>query len=153
MTQGNMPRSPFSDWFDYVYTYFYSPTSNLQHAFSPTINFGCNLNDAPTEQHVVNSVGSYGFQLNRVLDALSVCLDHVTLDGVSPEEIEKLKAFKRLAQKADDAAKEFKGRATAGGVRKLLESLQELQRSGSEADLELYHTLRKQILTELVDKQ
>jgi hypothetical protein len=42
---------------------------------SPTIVFGnANLADVDTEQKVVDSVGSYGYQLNRVLDALAVLI-------------------------------------------------------------------------------
>ena len=138
-------RNPLSDWFDYVYTYFYSPTSNLQHAFSPTINFGCNVEDAPTEQHVVNSVGSYGFQLNRALDALSVILDHSSLEGLSADEKKKIAEFKKLAKAADDAAREYQGQATETGVAKLIKSMHELK----QTDRVLYKKLKDELLAEI----
>jgi hypothetical protein len=132
--------NPLNDWFNYVFTYF--PTTNWQHAFSPTINFGSNIEDAPVEQHVVDSVGSYGFQLNRVLDALLVIIDHPTLTGLSDEEKQKVGAFKELAQAANDAAKEYQGQITETGVDKLITGMRSLQ----EANPNLYEKLKGQIL-------
>jgi hypothetical protein len=136
-------RNPLNDWFNYVFTYL--PTTNWQHAFSPTINFGCNVEDAPVEQHVVDSVGSYGFQLNRVLDALSVIVDHPALSGLSLEEKQKVEAFRELARAADDAAKEYEGKLTETGVEKLITSMRSLR----QTDADLYQKLKKQILQSL----
>ena len=49
MSQGT---NALSDRFNYVFTYL--PRTNWQNAFSPTINFGCNTEDMPVEQHVLN---------------------------------------------------------------------------------------------------
>jgi len=133
-------RNPWSDWFNYVFTYF--PTTNWQHAFSPTINFGSNIEDVPVEQHVVDSVGSYGFQLNRVLDVLSVIIAHPTLSGLSDEDKQKVGAFEKLAQAADVAAKEFQGQVTETSVERLITGMRSLQ----EADPNLYERLKDQIL-------
>jgi hypothetical protein len=136
-------RNPWSDWFNYVFTYF--PTTNWQHAFSPTINFGGNIQDAPIEQHVVDSVGSYGFQLNRVLDALSVVIASPTLDKLSPEDEQKIALFKELATAADDAANEYKGQLTETSVKNLIESMQVLKLH----DADLYEKLKTQILASI----
>ncbi len=133
-------RNPWNDWFNYVFTYL--PTTNWQHAFSPTINFGCNTEDAPVEQHVVDSVGSYGFQLNRVIDVLSVIINHSMVKGLGAEEKEKVRAFKELARAADDAAKGFEGQITETGVEKLITGIRSLQ----ESDPKLYEKLKNQIL-------
>jgi hypothetical protein len=133
------PTNPWSDWFNYVFTYF--PTTNWQHAFSPTINFGCNTEDAPVEQHVLDSVGSYGFQLNRVLDALTVILEDPALKALQGNP--KIKDFMDMAKAADDAAKEYQDQvATETGVRKLIKGMRTLQ----EADPACYQKLRAEIL-------
>jgi len=64
----------------------------------------------------VDSVGSYGFQLDRILDVLSVSIDHPTLEELSAEEKQRVEAFKELAQAADDAAKEYQGQITETSV-------------------------------------
>jgi uncharacterized protein YpuA (DUF1002 family) len=133
-------KNPWSDWFNYAFTYF--PTTNWQHAFSPTINFGGNVEDAPVEQHVVDVVGSYGFQLNRVLDAISVIVDHPNLSGLSDAEKEKLKAFKELAKAADDAAKQYEGQVTEKGVGKFINDMRALKQS----DADLYSKFKDEIL-------
>jgi hypothetical protein len=123
------------DWFNYVFTYF--PTTNWQHAFSPTINFGSNVQDAPVEQHVVDQVGSYGYQLNRIIDALKVAVDDGNLKGKNEREKQAVDKFLTLANNADQAAKEFKGEATAAGVHKLIGDIRRLQHS----DRKLYDSL------------
>ena len=138
MTQAKNPLNPF-DWFNYVFTYL--PTTNWQHAFSPTVNFGCNVEDAQIEQHVVDSVGSYGFQLNRVLDALSVIIDKPTPKGRSAEDSQKIEAFKELARAADAAAKEYEGEATETRVEKLIEDMNALK----QTDPVRYQKLKDQI--------
>lgn len=131
--------NPWTDWFNYVFTYF--PTTNWQHAFSPTINFGGNINDLPIEQHVVDSVGSYGFQLNRVIDVLSILIDP-TPEGLSPEDKKKIEDFQKLARDADNAAKEFQGKLTETNVEKLITGMRSIQ----ESDPKLYERLKDQIL-------
>jgi hypothetical protein len=140
MTQAS---NPWSDWFNYVFTYF--PTTNWQHAFSPTFNFGNNVQDAPVEKHVLDTVGSYGSQLNRVLDVLLVLTDHPTLSGLSVEEEQKVKAFRQLAQAADEAAKGFEGQATLTGVEKFITGMRSLK----QTDPVRYQELKAQILANI----
>ena len=57
------------------YALRYSPMTDWRRFISPTIVFGnANIADIATEQKVVDSVGSYGYQLNRILDALTVLI-------------------------------------------------------------------------------
>lgn len=123
------------DWFNYVFTYF--PTTNWQHAFSPTIYFGSNVQDAPVEQHVVDQVGSYGYQLNRIIDLLKVAVDEGQLKGKNEREKQVIAKFLTLAKNADQAAKEFKGEVTEESVQKLIQDLRRLQHS----DHKLYDSL------------
>jgi hypothetical protein len=138
--------NPLTDWFN-LFNYF--PTTNWQKAFSPTItptiNFGCNTEDVPVEQHVLDSVGSYGFQLNRVIDALLVIVDHSAVKKMSADDRQKITAFKELAQAADDSAKEFEGQLTETGVDKLIANMHSLQK----ADPELYEKFKDQIVKAL----
>jgi hypothetical protein len=131
-------RTPFpmlDDWFSYVFTYF--PTTNWQHAFSPTVYFGSNVQDAPEEQHVVDRVGSYGYQLNRIIDVLKVAVDDGIVKGKNEREKQAVDKFVTLAKNADQAAKEFKGEVTEESVQKLIEGLRRLQHT----DRALYQSL------------
>jgi|SRR5665213_830088 len=63
------------------------PITDWRRFVSPTIVFGnANIADSDTEQKVVDSVGSYGYQLNRILDALAVLIrEHEDLDAPKME--------------------------------------------------------------------
>jgi hypothetical protein len=129
------------DWFNYVFTYF--PTTNWQHAFSPTIYFGSNVQDAPIEQHVVDQAGSYGYQLNRIIDVLKVAVDEGTLKGKNEREKQVIAKFLTLAKNADQAAKEFKGEVTEESVHKLIHDLRRLQHSDRKLFDSLVDELRQ----------
>ena len=78
---------------------------------SPIIVFGnANLADADTEQKVVDSIGSYGYQLNRILDALAVLIRE-NGDPKSPRTEKDARMLGRLldlADAADEAARQAK---------------------------------------------
>lgn len=100
---------------NFVYTFTYFPTTNWQRAFSPTIYFGCNVDDADVEQHVLDEVGSYGKQINRVLDAMTVLVSRMPPDtALTPQERRYIDAFEDLADAADEASKKFKGKRRSG---------------------------------------
>jgi hypothetical protein len=99
---------------NFVHTFTYFPTTNWQRAFSPTINFGCNVEDAEVEQHVVDEVGSYGKQINRVLDAMTVLVSRIPPDTLTPQERRYIDAFEDLAHAADEASKKFKDKRRSG---------------------------------------
>jgi hypothetical protein len=137
MTQSN----PLNDWINYFGS-FYSPMTNTNTNTNTNFNFGCNIEDAPVEKHVVETVGSYGSQLNRVLDALMVILNHQKLVGLSPDEDWKIEALRELAKDADEAAKKFQGQINETRVKKLIIGMSTLQ----ETDSYLYAKLKAQIL-------
>ena len=72
------------------------PITDWRRFVSPTIVFGnANIADSDTEQKVVDSVASYGYQLNRILDALAVLIrEHEDLDAPKIED-EDLKARRK----------------------------------------------------------
>ncbi len=95
---------------DYTFTYF--PWTDWSGFFRPTFNFGCNVGDADTEKAVLDTVGSYGSQLNRILDALVVLVDEELAKG-GPQDAdpkaadtkkEALYVLKRLARDANAAS-------------------------------------------------
>jgi len=100
---------------NFVHTFTYFPTTNWQRAFSPTINFGCNVEDTEVEQHVVDEVGSYGKQINRVLDAMTVLVSHIPRETpLTPQERRYIDAFEDLAHAADEASRKFKDKRRSG---------------------------------------
>jgi len=94
---------------NFAFTYF--PVTDWRRFISPTIVFGnANLADANTEQAVVDSVGSYGYQLNRILDALTVLIREGE-DPKAPRTEQDRRMLDRLldlADAADEAARQAK---------------------------------------------
>ena len=89
-----------------AFTYF--PFTDWRRFISPTIVFGsANIQDSEVEQEVVDSVGSYGFQLNRILDALAVLIRQGETENVPLTEKDRrvLLRLLDLAEAADEAAK------------------------------------------------
>src|ERR1035437_7806180 len=87
------------------------PITDWRRFVSPTIVFGnANIADSDTEQKVVDSVGSYGYQLNRILDALAVLIrEHEDLDAPKIEDERRMLCrLLDLADAADEAAKQAK---------------------------------------------
>jgi hypothetical protein len=99
---GSLPKN-------FAFTYF--PVTDWRRFISPTIVFGnANLADADTEQKVVDSIGSYGYQLNRILDALAVLIREND-DPKSPRTEKDARMLGRLldlADAADEAARQAK---------------------------------------------
>jgi len=94
---------------NFVFTYF--PMTDWRRFISPTIVFGdANIADSETEQKVVDSVGSYGYQLNRILDALAVLIrENEDLKAPRTEKDRRvLDRLLDLAEAADEAAKQAK---------------------------------------------
>ena len=99
---------------NFVFTYF--PMTDWRRFISPTIVFGdANIADSDTEQQVVDSVGSYGYQLNRILDALAVLIrenenPEGPNTGKARSEMDRrvLDRLLDLADAADAAAKQAK---------------------------------------------
>lgn len=97
---------------NFAFTYF--PVTDWRRFISPTVVFGsANIDDAAIEQKVVDNVGSYGYQLNRILDALTVLIRE-TEDPKAPRMEKDRRVLDRLldlADAADEAAKRAKATA------------------------------------------
>jgi ABC-type transporter Mla subunit MlaD len=131
------------------YTFIYYPTTDWTHALSPTLNFGCNVKDVDVEQHVLDEVGSYGSQLNRVLDVLSVLVADLDRSTLTPQEQQFVDKFEELASRADDAARNFLGKrrhgVTHADINHMIAALRTLQRTNKPH----YDELVAQIYTAL----
>ena len=91
------------------YALGYFPITDWRRFASPTIVFGnSNLADSDTEQKVVDSVGSYGYQLNRILDALAVLIRESDAPSAQRTEEDRRMLYRLLdlADAADKAAKQ-----------------------------------------------
>ncbi|HZU24475.1 MAG TPA: hypothetical protein VFA04_03080 [Bryobacteraceae bacterium] len=96
---------------DFVYTFVYLPTTNWQHFFSPTVYFGCNVDEMGVEEHVLSRAGSYGSQINRIIDVLSILTSRLDEGSLTAEQQVFLQRFRSLAASADQASAEFQGKA------------------------------------------
>ena len=91
----------------FINTYV-EPITNWTRAFSPTMYFGCNVEDVSTEQHVLNSVGSYGSQINRIIDVVSLLLPKLKTMKLTKGQREDIEKFERLAKRADEASSTYR---------------------------------------------
>lgn len=65
--------------------------------FNPQITISNNFEDMAIENKVLQEVGSYGFQLGRILDVLDVLVAHLPPgDQLSSDEQYTLKQFEEL---------------------------------------------------------
>src|SRR5208282_2346052 len=94
----------FSSLKDFVY----QPATNWQGLFqgwfSPHVTFGANLEDKPVETKVLDTVGSYGSQINRIMDAMSVLISRLDRKELTPQEQVTVSRFNELALMADKVA-------------------------------------------------
>lgn len=146
------PAWPFQKAFeDFFSRFVYFPTTNWQRTFSPQINFGCNLEDLDTEQHVLDKVGSYGYQLSRIIDVLNALVARLPAGGLTLQERQDVKAYHDMVGLVQTALEEKQGPAsrgvTAGDVAKLASGLKAL----ANTDHEQYRALLDQLHAALPD--
>jgi len=133
----------------------FNPITYWEHILSPTFNFGCNIQDMETEHHVVDKVGSYGKQVNCVLDVLTVLVADDRLDPqkLTPQELNFVNQFKDLAREADRVAAAFQDKPphhlTGFELDHVLEDLCSLKR----ANPSLYQEFKRKINTSLADQR
>ena len=87
------------------------PMTNWSRFISPTLNFGINIEDAPVEEQVLNSVGSYGKQINRINDVLKVLLQHLDRKSLTPEEARTVREFEWMAERANECSSKAQNKA------------------------------------------
>ena len=117
--------------------FIYQPLTNWQGLFSgwfsPHLTFGANIQDQSVETKVLDTVGSYGSQINRIMDAVSVLISRLDKD-LTPREQFAVSKFKELALLADEAATKFEGKpsheeVTVEEVRRCLDAVENLKTS------------------------
>jgi len=134
--------SPFSQAID---KFLYDPVTNWQGAFSPSIVFNANPQDAPIEAHVLSRTGSYGRQLGVLIHALDVLQSRLDRASLDPDEQAALKAFDGLRDSATTAADEFRGAVSADQIAGLAESY---RKSHGASDLEALRARLDKLLGE-----
>lgn len=109
-----VPRSS-SDWWsllpfsNFLRYWDYRPNTQWLDHFI-TVNW--NAGDAGVEQHVLGEVGSYGYQLSRILDAVNLLVGQLKLTELSPEQQKVVIRLQDLADQANRAVKEYRSDVT-----------------------------------------
>ncbi len=97
---------------DFLYNFTYYPITHWERFISPTFNFiGKNVEDAPTERYILSEVGSYGMQINRIINVLTVLVKKASENkDISFTEDEKIAIdlFNKLAKDAAEASMKFR---------------------------------------------
>jgi hypothetical protein len=97
----------FSPFTNFMRTWDYRPvTSWFEHFI--TINW--NGQDADVERHVLGEVGSYGYQLSRILDAVDLLVHELDLARLGPEQQRIVVRLDDLAESARRSVAEYHGR-------------------------------------------
>jgi hypothetical protein len=133
-----LPLTEFPSLKDFVFQPSTDWQGLFQGWFSPHITFGANTEDKPVEAHVLDTVGSYGSQINRIMDAMSVLVSRLDPKELTPQEQFTVSKFKELAFLTDKAAAEFQGKpyhesVTLAEVAGWLDSIDDLKKSNPAA--------------------
>ncbi len=110
------PLADFSSLKDFVYLPYTNWQGLFGQWFSPHITFGTNIEDRPVETKILDTVGSYGSQINRIMDAVSVLAAHLNSGELTPREQFSISKFNELALLADRAATELQGKPSQDDV-------------------------------------
>lgn len=121
MPRSQMPLNVFASLRQVAFQPLTSMENMLQGWFRTSVNvnvFGRNVEDREVEEHVLNNVGSYGKQLNVILDALMVLIKRLEshpefADRLSQPEHHAIYELKQLAETADAIARSFQGKPPA----------------------------------------
>jgi hypothetical protein len=105
-SSGWWSQLPFSNFLRF---WDYRPSTQWLDHFI-TVNW--NAGDAGVEQHVLGEVGSYGYQLSRILDAVNLLVDRLSLSELSPEQQKVVVRLQDLADQANRAVHEYRSGAT-----------------------------------------
>ena len=95
-------EDPFSQLFSQFLRFWnYSPDTSWKDFFNPQFIINSNTSDAPVENDVLASVGSYGKQLGIIMDALNVVISASTFDDLLPADRRALDRFRSLRNDVD----------------------------------------------------
>jgi hypothetical protein len=104
----NIVETFFSPFASFLRTWDYRPVTSWFEHFV-TINW--NSGDAEVEKHVLGEVGSYGLQLERILDAVELLVGELDLSRLSPEQQRVVVRVEDLASSARRAVREYHGQS------------------------------------------
>ena len=76
----------------------------------PHITFSANTGDRAVETRVLDSVGRYGSQIDRIMDAVSVLVSQLEPLELDSARVTYVSKFNELARLADKVATEFQGK-------------------------------------------
>lgn len=119
-----IPSNVFSSLRQVAFQPWTSMENMLQGWFHTNVDvsvFGRNIEDKDVETQVLNNVGSYGKQLNIVLDALMVLVERLESQPqfaaqLSQREHHAIYELKELAKTADAVARAFQGKPASDDV-------------------------------------
>jgi hypothetical protein len=128
----------------------YQPITSWQGWFSPHITFGNNIEDKPVETNVLDAVGSYGSQINRIMDAMSVLVSRLHREELTPQEQFKISKFNELAALADKVTTDFQSKprreeVTLEEVDRLLDAIEDLKISNHGAYARITTEIKKRV--------
>lgn len=121
MPRSVTPSNVLSNLRQVAFQPFTSMENMLQGWFQTNVSvnvFGRNVEDKDVEEHVLNNVGSYGKQLNVILDALMVLIKRLESQPefakqISQPEHHAIYELKELARMADAVARAYQGKPPA----------------------------------------
>jgi hypothetical protein len=103
--------------------------------------------DPQQEREIVENVASYGKQLGRIIDALTVVLQHESFSGLEPDEELTKRRFLEMAAEISAVKGDFTS-PSVESVDRLLVGMNRIRRQ----DPESYRMLRARLLEALVSE-
>jgi hypothetical protein len=119
------PFNMFSPFSEAIGKFLYDPVTNWQGAFSPSIVFNANPQDAPIEANVLSKVGSYGKQLGILIRVVDILQAQVKRDTLDETQVAALAAFDTLRDGATKAAADFRAQVSADDILDLAKAFRE----------------------------
>ena len=141
-------EDPFSQLFSqFLRVWNYSPDTSWKDFFNPQFIINSNTSDAPVENDVLASVGSYGKQLGTIMDALNVVISASKFDDLLPADRRALDRFRSLRKDVAGVVVRHRPKSdhelTEAEVADFLERLRELEREEPATARSVYEQLSK----------
>jgi hypothetical protein len=139
-------EDPFSQLFSqFLRVWNYQPDTSWRDFFNPQFIINSNTGDAPVENDVLASVGSYGKQLGTIIDALDVVIAASTFDHLLPADRRALDRFRALRNDVDGVVVRHRPNRghelTEGEVADFLARLEALEREEPSTATSIYARL------------
>jgi hypothetical protein len=139
---------PFSQLFSqFLRVWNYRPDTSWRDFFNPQFIINSNTSDAPVENDVLASVGSYGKQLGTIMDALSVVISASKFDDLLPADRRALDRFRSLRKGVDAVVVRHRPNSdhdlTGAEVADFIDRLHALEREEPATARSVYEQLSK----------